>query len=353
MNNNMVEDKEYCMSSFLMYRIISDRNKCFSLDFPPKWEEFPNNRKEIFTSDELNECLWEKMQSINSKKRCGLALSGGIDSAILLKYMPADSIVYTFKCVVPGTEVTDESPRAAEYIKSLNNSGITHKIVPIYWEDMETMSVPLMMQKGAPIHSIEVQIYKAALQAKEDGCEALIFGETADCIYGGHSNLLAKDWTFGDFVDRWSFLLPYKVLKEFTMDVKPFEQFEKNGYIDVLPFLSLYEAPASWNSYVNACDLAGIEFYSPYAETIMGGELDLERVRRGENKYLVREVFEKLYPGFLIPPKTPMPRPMNEWLKEWCGPVRHEFRKNCIDTLTADQKWLVYSLEKFLNIIEG
>ena len=349
----MVEDKVYCMSSFLMYRIISDRNKCFSLDYPPKWETFPVNRKKIFTSEELQECLKKKMQSINSKKRCGLALSGGIDSAILLKNMPEDSIVYTFKCIVPGTEVTDESPRAAEYIKALNHSKITHKIVPIYWEDMETMSIPLMKQKGAPIHSIEVQIYKAALQAKEDGCETLIFGETADCIYGGHSNLLAKDWTFGDFVDRWSFLLPYKVLKDFVLDVKPFEEYEKSGYIDVLPFLSLYEAPASWNSYVNACDLAGIGFYSPYAETIMGGELDLERVRRGENKYLVREVFEKLYPGFEIPPKTPMPRPMNEWLKNWGGPVRKEFRDNCIDTLSADQKWLVYSLEKFLDIIEG
>ena len=224
----MIEDKVYCMSSFLMYRIISDRNKCFSLDYPPKWESFPGNRKEIFTSCELEKCLREKMQCINSGKRCGLALSGGIDSAILLSFMPDDSIVYTFKCVVPGIEVIDESPRAAEYIKASGKSRITHKIIPIYWDDMESMSIPLMKQKGAPIHSIEVQIYKAALQAKEDGCDTFIFGETADCIYGGHSNLLSKDWSFGDFVDLWSFLLPYKVLHDFVLDVKPFEEYEKN-----------------------------------------------------------------------------------------------------------------------------
>lgn len=349
----MIVDRKYCMSSFLMYRIIHDSNKCFSEEYLPNLKPFPQNREKITNSDELLESLKRQIAEYTKGKKCGIAISGGIDSAIILKLMPENTIAYTFKCVIPGKEVVDESKQAAEYIKYARPEGMEHKIIPVYWEDLESMSVPLMKRKGAPIHSIEVQIYKAALQAKADGCDTFVFGETADCVYGGHSNLLAQDWTIGDFITRWSFLLPYRALKEFEMDISPLLDYEKDGYMDVLPFLSLYEAPASWNSYLNACGLADMDFFAPFANTIMDVPLDLERVRRGENKYLVREVFAKLYPGFSVPPKTPMPRPMNEWLENWKGPTREEFWPGCTDSMTGDQKWLVYSLEKFLNIIDG
>ena len=104
---------------------------------------------------------------------------------------------------------------------------------------------------------------------------------------------------------------------------------------------------------MNATRMAGIELIVPYAYTKMKNPLDLGRVRRGENKYLIREVFSRLYPGLEIPPKTPMPRPMNEWLSDWGGPVRSEFWPHCTDHMTGDQKWLVWSLEKFLNMVDG
>lgn len=107
------------------------------------------------------------------------------------------------------------------------------------------------------------------------------------------------------------------------------------------------------NSYKNACDCAGIEFIAPYANTYLATPLDYERVRAGQNKYIVREVFEKLYQGFEIPPKTPMPRPTNEWFKDWKGPIREEFWPNCVKDLTGDQKWLVYILEIFLNLLDN
>ena len=51
-------------------------------------------------------------------------------------------------------------------------------------------------------------------------------------------------------------------------------------------------------------------------------------------------------------PKTPMPRPMSQWLANWEGPKREEFIPNSIRDLTGDQKWLVYVLEWFLNLLE-
>ena len=72
-----------------------------------------------------------------------------------------------------------------------------------------------------------------------------------------------------------------------------------------------------------------------------------------ENKYLVREVFNRAYPGWDIPTKIPMPRPTEEWFANWEGPKRPEFWQNCHRDMTGDQRWLLWALEQFLNIIEN
>ena len=333
-----------------MYRVVEDEHLAFSRDYPLHMVPFPSDRHLITDAEDLYDHLESYVaEAVKGKKKIALALSGGIDSAILAKFVPKGTIAYTFKCVVPGTEVTNEVPRAAEYAKEC---GLEHRVVEIRWEDFEEYAPELMKHKGAPIHSIEVQIYKAAKQAKEDGCDIFIFGETADCIYGGHSDLLSRDYTFGEFVDRWTFVQPYKVLKNFVYPLEPYKRYVKNGKVDTPRFLTFFETKASYNSYTNACELAGIEFCAPYAHSIMTDPLDLERVRNGENKYLVREVFKKLYMGWDIPDKVPMPRPVNEWFKNWIGPLRPEFWPNCHLPMNGDQRWMIYALEQFLNIVD-
>ena len=81
------------------------------------------------------------------------------------------------------------------------------------------------------------------------------------------------------------------------------------------------------------------------ALTLSGG-IDYARVR-------VREVFNRLYEGFEVPPKLPMPRATNEWLRDWQGPRRQEFYPHCTDGMTGDQKWLVWAPERFLDIYGG
>lgn len=163
-------DKKYCMSSFLMFRNCEPLYNCTIKD------DFPD-RIPVKDSYQLEEHLKERIEEVTKEKKVALALSGGIDSAILAKFMPKGSVAYTFKCIVPGIEVTDESVVAAKYAKEC---GLEHKIIEVYWEDFEKYAPILMRKKNAPIHSIEVQIYKAVLQAKEDGMDALIFGEAAD-----------------------------------------------------------------------------------------------------------------------------------------------------------------------------
>ncbi len=348
----MTADITYCASSFLMFRRIADATKSFAGKLTPNFPDMSFPRTGVFDSQELASILKSQMEEAIKDGKAALALSGGIDSAILAKFMKTGGggIAYTFRCLVPGTEVTNEVPQAAKYA---DNCGLKQVVVPVYWEDFEKYAPILMEHKGAPIHSIEVQIYKAALQAKADGFERLIFGESADCLFGGQSNLLSKDWRIGEFIDRYSYVMPYKVLKESTLVLEPYFRHEHDGFIDPHEFLSTEFFPESISSYINACETAGIDIELPYAKCFMALPLDYQRIRSGEGKYLVREIFQSLFADFEIPPKTPMPRPMNEWLKNWAGPTRPEFWPHCTDHMTGDQKWLVWCLEKFFDLLDS
>lgn len=74
------------------------------------------------------------------------------------------------------------------------------------------------------------------------------------------------------------------------------------------------------------------------------------RVRHGEPKYLIRELMHKKYPNIPVPNKVPMPRPVDEYFKNWKGPMRPEFRHDLdMSKFTGNQKWQMFCLERFLN----
>ena len=343
-------NKIYAMSSFLQFRAVYDAKIKFAekLGYPRKKNtDFAAERKSIETSEELYNHIKDFMDC-SVDNRTALALSGGIDSAILAKFMPKGSTAYTFRCVVPDKSVHDEVTKAIYFCDA---NGLEQRIVDIYWEDIENLAPILMKHKNAPIHSIEVQIFKAALQAKHDGFDKLIFGEGADAVFGGLSSLLSRDYSIGEFIERYSFIMPYKVLKQFVVITEPYEKKCKNGNIDVHSFIDEQLFWEYMNSYYNACECAGIAFISPFLH-VVHKKLDIERVRSGDSKYLVREVFKQLYPDVEMAPKTPMPRPMDEWFSSWDGPKRPEFWKDCHVSMIGDQRYYVWVLEIFLNMID-
>ena len=340
-------DKNFCMSSFLMYRYLYDES--FDFGFPHKNIDINFERTPIADGDELINFLREQVEAATADGKAALALSGGIDSAILAKFMPEGSTAYTFRCLVPGKKVIDESERAACYAEICK---LNHKVVDIYWEDVEAVVDKLMFHKGAPIHSIETQIYIAAQRVLADGFDKFIFGENADIIFGGMDGLLAKNWTFGEFVERYSYVLPYKVLREPQMPLTPFNEFEVDGRIDGHDFVNKYFRQEALGTYSNACATAGVEILMPYSLTKLANPIDYKRIRGGESKYMVREAFRKLYPCEDIPKKIPMPRPVNEWFENWQGPTRAEFLPHCQEILNGNQRWMVWVLERFLNLLD-
>ncbi len=342
-------NRKYCMSSYLMYRYIFDSEKTFQDGLKCCIADLSFLRKPVKTAIDLIDTIEEIMQTICAEDKAALALSGGIDSAILAKFMPKGAKTYTFRCAVPGKQVTDETEQAKKWA-DINQ--LDHKVIDIYWEDIEAVADKLMLHKGAPIHSIETQIYLAAIEAKKDGAKKFIFGENADIIYGGMDKLLKKDWIFGEFVDRYTYIKPYYILYEPEFILDPFKKYEKKGYIDSYHFINEYFRQEALGTYYNACETAGIEFAAPYSLTYLDEPIDYIRIRSGETKYIVREAFKLLYPNMDVPEKIPMPRPVNEWFENWEGPIRPEFIPHCTDGLSGDQKWMVWALERFLNQID-
>lgn len=343
-------DQAYCMSSYLMYRYVFDEGRSFQADKKCNIVDIGFPRLPVKTAAELLEALENEVRNACADGKAVLALSGGIDSAILAKFMPSGSKAYSFRCVVPGQNVTDESRQAAKWAKLC---GLEHEVIDIRWENVVSASEVLMLHKGAPIHSIETQIYLAARKAREAGFDKFVFGENADIIYGGMDGLLQKDWTYSEFVDRYTYVMPYKVLRNPKLVLEPYLEFETDGRIDGHDFINKYFRQEALGTYRNACETAGIDFVGPYSTTYLDVPIDYARIRGGESKYLVREAFKILYPGEPLPRKIPMPRPTDAWLGAWEGPKRPEFIPHATDGMTGDQKWMVWALERYLNLIDG
>ena len=333
-----------------MYRYVYDKSFSFASGVSCQQVDLSFDRFPVKDSKSLKQNLECLVDEAVGDGRAALALSGGIDSAILAKLVPEGTKAYTFRCVVPGIEVIDESA-SAKHWADINH--LDHEIIDIYWDDIVSAADICMRHKGAPIHSIEAQIYIAAKKAVSEGKTKFILGENADIIYGGMNGLLAKDWLFSEFVDRYTYVMPYKVLREPIMPLEPYREFEINGHIDGYDFTNKYFRQEALGTYTNACNAAGIEFVGPYSKTYLDGPIDYERIRSGDTKYIIRELFNELYPGEAVPSKIPMPRAVNEWLAKWEGPARQEFIPHCTDIMTGDQKWMVWCLERYLNLIEG
>lgn len=342
-------DKKYCMSSYLAFRYIEKDNVDFFEGLSHK--NMPIVRKEdevlVKSSEDIDIEIKKVFDNLQGEK-LGLLLSGGMDSACLASYMRGMD-AYTFRFL--GGEFQKEELARAEYYAQRYNMKLHY--VDITWEGIEECIEPVLRAKNAPVHSIEPQLYKAALQAKKDGVERLIVGESADLIFGGMDQLLSKDWEFDAFMNRYIFTRPQSVLKESADVSYLFERYRVGDKIDFMQFMDDVFSVESSSSYWNAFAAADILYTDPYAKLKMALPLDLTRVRNGDSKYLIRGLFRMKYPEMTVPEKVPMPRPVDTYFKDWKGPKRKEFLDNMdVNSFTGNQKWQIWCLEYFLNMYD-
>jgi asparagine synthetase B (glutamine-hydrolysing) len=307
----------------------------------------PSIQVRVGTADEIERALRNGLRDVNPHTT-GLLLSGGIDSAILARLVPSGMRAYTIRFDSPGA--IDESVMAARYAEV---SGLRHSVVSVGWRDYLATSDTLAMRKRAPLHPVEVGLFRATQAARIEGITTLIVGNGADSTFGGLDNLLSRDWVFDAFVERYSFVDPARVLRDPVAICGVFEPWRRAEAFDVAGFLKTVHGEGVTQAFVNAIAAGGCAMRAPYEDLVLDGPLDLGRIRAGESKYLLRELFLRLYPGFEVPEKIAFARPMDRWLADWPGPSRPEFRDDVsVAMLTGEQRWLLYALERFLTRVE-
>lgn len=345
-------DKDFCLSSYMAFRYIWKDGMDFCEGFQHK-NYAPVSDEEriaVHTSADIDAAIQEQFDELYRKyDHIGILLSGGMDSANLASYLRPGSHAYTFNSV--SGEFDADVERARKYCAKFQ---LQHHLIDITMDDYELYAPIVMHYKFAPVHSIEPQIYKAAIMAKQDGVQLMIVGESADLIFGGMDKLISPEWTFDGFVKRYTFLDPALVLTHPVSQSELFERYRTGETtIDYMRFMDEVFAIESSSSYLNAFGAAWLPYYDPYARLVMADPLDMDRVRNGEPKYLVRGLYAMKYPELEIPFKIPMPRPVDVVLKDWPGPKRMEFRRDIpMDQLTGNQKWQLWCAEQFLNLAE-
>lgn len=345
-------NKVYCMSSYLALRYIERED----MDFYPGLRHqkmLPVDSLDkiyIHTANDIDEGIATQLKRYAGVKK-GLLLSGGMDSAIVASYLEKGTDAYTFRFL--GGNIYNNELKRAEYYAEQNKLNLHY--VDINWKNtVEKYLDMVMREKSSPVHSIEPQIAKAAFQAKADGVKLMLIGDGSDCVFGGMNQLLGEDWDIEGFMERYIFVKPEDVLKDFESMRYVFERYNADGgKFDFLKFMDEVFTVESYNSYYNAFKTADMDYFDPYANMKMADPLDLSRIRNGESKYLIRELFAKKYPNIDVPEKIPMPRPVDEYFNEWQGPKRPEFKENLdMERFTGNQKWQLYCLERFLNLYE-
>lgn len=343
--------KDFCLSSFMAFRYIWKDGVDFSEGFQHK--NFrpvdSSDRIGVRTSEDIDREIQKQFDMLYSKyDNIGILLSGGMDSANLAAYLKPGSHAYTF---VSDTGVFDaDLDRAKKYCAQWK---LNHHLVDITYEDFKNYTPIVMRHKFAPVSSIEAQIYKAAEMGKADGVQLMIVGESADLIFGGMDKLISPQWTFDGFTKRYTFLDPSLVLVNPVDQSELYERYRTGAdSIDYMRFMDEVFSIESSSSYLNAFGAAWMPYYDPYAKLVMSEPLNMDRVRNGEPKYLVRGLYALKYPELEIPFKLPMPRPVDAIFKNWEGPKRPEFRKDIpMDKLTGNQKWQLWCAELFLDMI--
>lgn len=331
------------LTSYLVFRYLVTSEMEWKENLKPKFPaEEEKEQIKVSTSEEIFKTL---NRIVEPSPDSTLFLSGGIDSAILASFFPKQSRVYSIKFNAPNA--VDETIMAKVYADYLE---LDLEIITVNWEDYKKLMPELMSFKKSPLHPVEIALYKAAQKAKADGYNEIYVGNGADSTFGGLDKLLSVNWELKDFIKRYTFLNPEEVLNE-TADMDfIYERYNKEGVFNTQSFLKEIHGLGIIQSFEAGIGAAGCTTKAPYEDLILGQPLDLNRIKKGESKYLLRKVFEDIFPNIKIPPKIAFARPMDSWLSDWKGPNRNEFRKDLnINNFCGEEKWLLYCLEKFLD----
>ena len=134
------------------------------------------------------------LQAIEKKvanaRRIGIALSGGLDSSLIVAMCRAlypHRDIYTYSIGFYGD---DEFKYARKVAKKFATKHYEKTLGYKEFFGDDSWLKALIKQKAAPLHPNELPLAYAQAQARKDCCDVVLCGEGADDVFGGYSHNL-------------------------------------------------------------------------------------------------------------------------------------------------------------------
>jgi hypothetical protein len=339
------------------------KNYCEYLTFRSFYTGFPVARQNVSRVDGVDGAIHKIKEVIATLDNPALLLSGGMDSAVLLPFMPKDSTAYT---IYHERLETNEVEIAKNYCHKFS---IKHVAISI--DPYESLSIidELMINKKMPLSPAEPMLYLAAKQANLDGFKEVVSGGGVDTKFGGFT-CFRRDHFSAKYQEKLQrrYLQPKNILQEICRLDHVFDQYLMPAPKDkIMPdkipmrrFLRsisprkrdrcivdynrfLRELGVERFAFDNAIALAGCEHVAPFNQFAFDFDekLNLERP-----KYFIQNLYREIY-NQEAPEKLGLQKPT--YMLTDYSPSNFQLFRSDIDmsALKYPQIFLIYCLERF------
>ena len=342
-----------CISEFLAFQHVQT-NTGWKLGIKNRiYDEFiecPRSYK-VTNGQEAN-CIIKNLSNtvtINyTPNQIGILISSGIDSATVAKTLPkySKAIYATYK----ERDYDPEIERVKQYC-AVNDLDLY--IVEVSWKDYEEHIDYLMKVKNNPIHPCEIPVYLCCLKAKELGVKVLFSGWGADTHFGGMDKLLSKDWTLSEFKNRYEYCPRINENDSHLDNIYNDFLIDNSDKIDMHKFLTFNYHLMTLKSFFYLPELVGLVHIPLWGHIGLSGDLDINRIRNGEPKYIISETYNLMYQddNLEVTQKIPFTRPTDIYMNDHFDDFKyHNKLQDYINSnkLSSQQKWMVYVLNRFL-----
>jgi hypothetical protein len=333
------------------------KNYCEYLTFRSFYTGFPLEQQTLPYIGSVDDAIVHIRETLSKLTNPALLLSGGMDSAVLLPFMPKGSTAYT---IYHDRLETNEVEIAKSYCDKFS---INHVAISIDPDESFYVIDELMINKKMPLSPAEPMFYLAAKKACEDGYKEIVTGGGADAKFGGFTrfrqllvssqyqkklhkrylnpeNILQESTNLNDVFEQY--LIPPPKIKR-TKNILKWMSPRKGNHSVIDSKRFLREVTLERFAYDNAINLAGGIHVAPYNQFMFDFDEELNFVKP---KYFIQNLYLKIY-GQEAPKKLGLQKP-TYMLKDYKPTNLQLFKKNInMSKMKYPQKFLMYSLERF------
>ena len=291
----------------------------------------------------------------------GVALSGGLDSSLLVNYMYKKSKnINTFSVNFrekerPGS-IIDES----EYINYIQKKFSTkHKSITLTENNYKKNFLKCLWHNDEPINFPHTPgIFLLSKLAKANNVKVLLGGEGADELFAGYTNFLNQKLNV-NFFSTSNFNSKSSVIKNYKKKIAVRENYIKNLRGNLINKKIKYSILTYLQSIENRLDKMSmansIEFRVPFLDKKLFELSQLNNAQKNfyskkYSKYLLRKIAEKYFKKkHIYRPKVGFSVPINNWMRNSSGFGEYV-------SILSEKKTLnrsIYNSKKILELIKN